>query len=409
MCVDIEFNHLLDHSVPLFYGIPGVQNFFYHPFPQNDPIVQPSPCLEPFKLQSLKEIPLFSHASAHTAADSRGDQTRNHIQMDNDCSNSLCSLVKKLDLRFPSQPKNLEELLQRSFASMPSYSALQSPMGPAFASPFIRPYTPKVGYQGVKSGSISDLSFRGSFGQKSSFSGSQILKQKTVPPTDDGLIVQIAELISKENGGRIKDAITDLLSQYGAINLTQTDKIDQLEIGKLTSANQMNANLQKVNLAIPTYDNTANNVNEGASKPATISLSSGLTMNALNRGPTPVRRELTPTKPKQTSQNQNPRVEAARKELFILSEFDEKKSQAFPSKQTETNDFNLFDFTHGPAILNHNQNSPLISSAPLLRDGLGNLMNQPTSAFTSHSTSQQAASLSTNSSHSGKRYYILVF
>lgn len=396
----MALNNILDLSVPLFYGIPGVQNFFYHPIPQNEPIVQPSPCLAPFKLQSLKEIPLFSHASAHTAADSRGDQTRNQIQMDNDCSNSLCSLVKKLNLQFPSQPKNLEELLQRSFASMPSYSAVQSPMGPAFASPFIRPYSGK----GMQSGSLSDLSFRGSFGQKSSFSGSQVLKQKAAPPKDDGLIVQIADLISRESDGRIKAAITDLLKQYGAA--TPVHISDKGILGEITPINNNNMNLNKANLVISNIDNTAN---ANDNKPVTISLSSGLTMNALNRGPTPVRREQTPTKSKPTSQHQNNRVEAARKELFILGEFDEKKNQTFPPKQTETSDFNLFGFTHGPAILNHNQNSPLISSAPLLRDGLGNLMNQPACAFTSHSTSQQAASLSTNSSHSGKRQFNSTF
>jgi hypothetical protein len=80
----------------VYYEIPGIQDFFYSPFIKREINVLASPWLEPFKMKSFKDLPPLSHASAHTAADSRGgDQTANVVQPDNDVSVSLSTLAKK--------------------------------------------------------------------------------------------------------------------------------------------------------------------------------------------------------------------------------------------------------------------------------------------------------------------------
>jgi len=95
---------------------------------------------------------------------------------------------------------------------------------------------------------------------------------------------------------------------------------------------------------------------------------------------------------------QHPKIEAARKELFVISETAPGgTSQPSNKKQKEQNDFNLFNFIGDTGRTNCL--SPLISSGNILRGGLNmNLLSQPYTL--SHSISQQAASLSTNSSHS---------
>ena len=407
--------------------IPGVQDFFYYPVYKSDVEVQASPWLEPFNLKSIKDLPPLSHGSAHTAADSRGEQTGNPTQIDNDCSNSLCSLVKKLNIQFGSQPKNLEELLQRSFASMPSHSALQSPMDAPFVSPFMRSHTSTY-YQGAAGNSVNDVSIRGTSMVKSPFVGIRSMKSQVDIATDEGLILQIAELINHKNDSRIRTAITELLAKYDNNNTGNTQA--QNGFGFLNKGNQginFDGGLDgigqfghignMVNLAdighLPNFGNGNNMNNIGhlgnnlCSKQGTIALSSGLTMNAVKRSP-----RTTACVTSSNNFNANPlntKIEAARKELFVISESLPRKEESVFVKQ-KTNEFNVFDFVTGPVqfstVGSHNF-SPLISSGPVIKDGYNLLSGQTT--LMSHSISQQAASLSTNSSHSGKFLFLQIF
>jgi len=370
------------HPVPVFYEIPGVQNFFYSPFAKPQAREQPSPWLEPFKIKSIGELPPLSHVSAHTAADSREDHAGNQL---NDISNSLCYLVKKLNLQFSAPPKNLEELFQKSFMSMPSHSVLQSPRGFALHSPFNKSTANSL-FQGKVPSSTNDLSLRGNSFRKSPFVGAtQTFKPPVNVGTDEGLILQIADLINRDDG-RIRSAISELLAQYG-----NSEELQKNNVNKRGIFGEKDQGLfSKGNFANPFTTNPGD-------KPKTISLSNGLTMNLLNRSPKA--NSCVTISDNFNIVSQNTKIEAARKELFVISETVPNVNKQVPSKQQEQTDFNLFDFL-GETTARSNL-SPLISSGSILKGSI-NMNNSGQPYFlTSHSMSQQTASLSTNSSHSG--------
>lgn len=362
----------------VYYEIPGIQDFFYSPFMKKEINVLASPWLEPFKMKSLKDLPPLSHASAHTAADSRGDQTANVVQQDNDVSVSLSSLAKKLSIPFETQPKNLEELLQRSFVTLPSQSLLQSPHLSAFPSPFIRSHSNALfqGFPGINS--INDVSMRGNSMAKSPFVGPlKPLKPPVNPNTDEGLILKIADLINRESDGKIRNAITELLAQYGDVEKLQKDA--------LAARFARNGNDQAA------IDNH---------KPKR--LYTGLEMYPLNRSP-----KANPAKVVNDNFKSNPqtnKVEETRTKLIDMSEGVPKENKSATQKQ-ESNDFNLFNFLGETARLNAASYSPLISQGNFLNKGLN--MNMLSDPF-SHSLSQQVASMSTNSSHSGNNIMSMV-
>ena len=304
-----------------------------------------SPWLEPFKMKSLKDLPPLSHASAHTAADSRGDQTANVVQQDNDVSVSLSSLAKKLSIPFETQPKNLEELLQRSFVTLPSQSLLQSPHLSAFPSPFIRSHSNALfqGFPGINS--INDVSMRGNSMAKSPFVGPlKPLKPPVNPNTDEGLILKIADLINRESDGKIRNAITELLAQYGDVEKLQKDA--------LAARFARNGNDQAA------IDNH---------KPKR--LYTGLEMYPLNRSP-----KANPAKVVNDNFKSNPqtnKVEETRTKLIDMSEGVPKENKSATQKQ-ESNDFNLFNFLGETARLNAASYSPLISQGNFLNKGLKN-------------------------------------
>jgi len=355
----------------VYYEIPGIQDFFYSPFMKKEINVLASPWLEPFKMKSVKELPPLSHASAHTAADSRGDQTANVVQQDNDVSVSLSSLAKKLSIPVETQPKNLEELLQRSFVTLPSQSLLQSPHLSAFPSPFIRSHSNALfqGFPGINS--INDVSMKNNSMVKSPFVGPlKPLKPPVNPNTDEGLIFQIADLINRESDGKIRNAITELLAQYGDVE-----------------------KLQKDALAARFARNGGDQAAIDNHKPKR--LYTGLEMYPLNRSP-----KANPSKVVNDNFKSNPqtnKVEETRTKLIDMSEGVPKENKSSSQKQ-ENNDFNLFNFLGETARLNAANYSPLISQGNFLNKGLN--MNMLSDPF-SHSLSQQVASMSTNSSQSG--------
>jgi len=320
-------------------------------------------------MKSFKDLPPLSHASAHTAADSRGgDQTANVVQQDNDVSVSLSTLAKKLSIPFETQPKNLEELLQRSFVTLPSQSLLQSPHLSAFPSPFIKPPMFQ-GFPGINS--INDISIRGNSMAKSPFVGPmKSLKPPVNPNTDEGLIMKIADLINRESDGKIRNAISELLAQYGDVEKLQKDAL-------------------AAKFARPGNDQVLTDNH----KPKV--LYTGLEMYPLNRSP-----KANQTKVVNDNFKSNPqinKVEETRTKLIDMSEGMPKENKTSAQKQ-ESNDFNLFNFLGETARLNAANYSPLISQGNFLNKGLN--MNMLSDPF-SHSLSQQVASMSTNSSQSG--------
>src|SRR4051812_13736914 len=113
----------LSNTPPAYHNIPKSQNIFYNPMMiKNNESVCPSPMIQvPFRMLSREQLP-GPQLTSHVINDLHLNKEVNN----NDASTSLQSVLYQLQTHFPGQPKNLEELLQRSFSSMPSNSVFQS-------------------------------------------------------------------------------------------------------------------------------------------------------------------------------------------------------------------------------------------------------------------------------------------
>lgn len=197
------------------------------------------------------------------------------------------------------------------------------------------------------------------------------LKPPINPNTDEGLIMKIADLINRESDGKIRNAITELLAQYGDVEKLQKDAL-----------------AAKFARAVNDQGLTDNH------KPKV--LYTGLEMYPLNRSP-----KSNQTKVVNDNFKSNPqinKVEETRTKLIDMSEGMPKESKPASAQKQENNDFNLFNFLGETARLNAANYSPLISQGNFLNKGIN--MNMLSDPF-SHSLSQQVASMSTNSSQSG--------
>jgi hypothetical protein len=206
---------------------------------------------------------------------------------------------------------------------------------------------------------------------KSPFVGPmKALKPPVNPNTDEGLIMKIADLINRESDGKIRNAITELLAQYGDVEKLQKDAL-----------------AAKFARACNDQGLTDNH------KPKV--LYTGFEMYPLNRSPKSNLNKVVNDNFK--SNPQINKVEETRTKLIDMSEGVPKETKPASAQKQENNDFNLFNFLGETARLNAANYSPLISQGNFLNKGLN--MNMLSDPF-SHSLSQQVASMSTNSSQS---------
>ena len=228
------------NTPPAYHNLPINQNMFYNPTVKSNELVPPSPMIQaPFVIR-----PGESHPGLQFPMNNLAEGLQNHPINDinnNDVSGSLNSILHQLQNQYPSQPKNLEELLQRSFSSVPSNSMYQS-FQSAMPSPFVGHNTPSSHFQ-MSMGSEFSRGFNSNLlgtplQNNQLFNGKQqqMQMQMNAPQSNDAvhsmLISQLADLLKQESENKIKSAIAELLLKYKALGLL-TDKIIGKEVANL--------------------------------------------------------------------------------------------------------------------------------------------------------------------------------
>ena len=275
--------------------------------------VCPSPM---FQVPQSKDPQAFSsifQGSRYTSAETNPSTNPSNIDRNN-FSNSLAQHFNPLQRETPNQPKNLEELLQRSFTSIPSNS-LQSPFTSSVQSPFMGGNNHTSQIQPSINSELSNLltpmtlletslqnnNLMGGLAKNQSNNDSAISKE---------LILQVAKLLKEESETKIKSAIAELILKFkalGAIGNILDGEIFGLEsLINATDAQQNHTAYQQYqsNPQIPQQN--------------TVPLSCGLAMNAIPRN------DFNQQAPRNMYNfNSNPQaiqIDAARRELINISE-----------------------------------------------------------------------------------------
>ena len=251
---------------PTYRNMPMAQNLFYHPMSKPEDNTQPSPMINLRAFSGLRDnIPMFqsqSNIRQEIPINNLG-ANRNH-----ELINSLTSLLNSGQNQASAQPRNLNELLQKSFSSSNSNSILQSPFISSHQSQFAgqnimqSPYTHNIitpDYSNFLTSSVLETPV-----QSANIFKNPMSQQHAVQPTEgvnDALLLQLARLLKQDNGENIKSALADIIDNYNAVNPPSQDRRTQTDFGQ-------NYYQQ-------------HNLQNG---PRTISLSNGVIMQSLNRG-----------------------------------------------------------------------------------------------------------------------------
>lgn len=282
---------------------------FYHPLgnkPQET--VCPSPM---FQIPASKKPPhgcnsLFQ-GSRFTAAETNPTNTYEV----NNISNS--TNTHHFQPQFSSQPKNLEELLQRSF-SMPSNSVIQSPFTSGLESPFIGGNHHISQIQPPMASDISNLlnpmTLLENSLQNNNLFPSSNNKPQSNEATNKALILQLAQILKQESESKIKSAIAELILKYKALGLlSNLSGNEMLDLQSLTETSQSNPyqyqpNHQEMLTHMPQQN--------------PVPLSNGLNLNLLSRN----------DQPQQISSNiqmyrpniQPEKINQTRRQLFAIND-----------------------------------------------------------------------------------------
>jgi len=261
------------------------QNVFYHPLIKGEESCFPNP---------VGHFPVFrgpndnngrmSHQNNMIQEDAVGNiglSSHSEILKSLNSLSSLGSLNNAihsiLDMVKPntSQPKNLNELLQKSFSSTHSNSLLQSPLLSTRPSPLAGYNCVQNSYvqsqMGPDFSNLLTSSVLGTPIQNPQLMRNQGASSQPHRNANENLLRELASLLKQDNGENIKAALTQLLQQYNdGNNLNSYNRLGQngRSNGFMRMQDEMNQNYQHQN---------------GMRPQKTISLSNGLTMNSLNR------------------------------------------------------------------------------------------------------------------------------
>lgn len=304
---------------------------FYNPAskPQQETVC-PSPMFQIPTKKTLPPINSIFQGSRFTAAET--NQSNNQTSFEsNSLSNSLNSLLNQLQTNASSQPRNLEELLQRSFNSMPSNSQFQSPfVSSTTKSPFMNGYNNNNHNQPSMASDLSKIlnpmtlletslqnnNFRNNNNNQPGMNQNNEAINKT-------LVLQLAQILKQESESKIKSAIAELILKYRALgllnNLSGNEMLDLQNLINGAEPQQANGfqfqpNHQEVLPQLPQHP-----------QQNTVPISGGLTMNAVN-AVNAVRNDLHQPSMPQNMQSlfknnlQPTRIDATRRELFAMSE-----------------------------------------------------------------------------------------
>jgi len=316
-----QFSPLGTHLVsgatrsPSYHSIPSVQNMFYHPPTKNqiDPVC-PSPMFQVPAKKNTQALNSLFQGSRFTAAET--NPSNNHsILENNNASNSINSLINQLQSQLTNQPKNLEELLQKSFSSLPSNSMVQSPFTSSMQSPFMggnnhnSQIQPSIGSE--ISNLLAPMTLLETSLQSNNLLGNQSHKNQQGEAVNKALVLQLAQILKQESESKIKSAIAELILKYRALgllnNLSGNEMLDLQSLIKGAETPQ-NHNYQ--------YQN---NHQEVMSQPNLFSLSCGLPMNSVPRND--MAHSVSMNDQQGYKQCLQPtKIDAARRELFAMNE-----------------------------------------------------------------------------------------
>lgn len=322
---------------------------FYNPAskPQQEAVC-PSPMFQIPTKKTLPPINSIFQGSRFTAAET--NQSNNQTTFEsNSLSNSLNSLLNQLQTNVNSQPRNLEELLQRSFNSMPSNSQFQSPFVSSAKSPFMNGYANNNQNHNQQS-MASDLSKilnprtlletslqSNNFlsNNQNNMNGINGMNGQNNEAINKTLVLQLAQILKQESESKIKSAIAELILKYRALgllnNLSGNEMLDLQNLingaepaqsnglsngltngltNGLSNGFQFQSNQQDV---LPQISQIAQIPQQN-----TVPLSTGLTMNAVRNDMhhQPMSSNMQLFK----SSLQPTRIDATRRELFAMSE-----------------------------------------------------------------------------------------
>jgi len=258
------------------------QNVFYHPLIKGEESCFPSPMVRfPGFRGSNENNGLIGHQNNMVQENTVGNigltahsEVLNSLNSFGSLNNAIHSI---LDMVKPntSQPKNLNELLQKSFSSTHSNSLLQSPLLSTRPSPLVGYNQMQNSYiqnqMGPDFSNLLTSSVLGTPIQNSHLLRNQGTSTQPSKNNNETLLRELATLLKQDNGENIKAALAELLQQYnGGNTLNSYNKMREngRPNGLMRMQEELNQNMQHHN---------------GIRPQKTISLSNGLTMNSLNR------------------------------------------------------------------------------------------------------------------------------
>ena len=293
---------------------------FYHPLVKNQQeTVCPSPMFQVPTKKNPQTLNSLFQGSRFTAAET--NPTTHHSTLNgNNASSSMNSLLNQLQPQFTSQPRNLEELLQRSFTSMPS--GYQSPFTSSMQSPFMignQSSNPQPSIGSDLSKILNPMTLLETSLQSNNFLSNQSNKNSSNEAVNKALILQLADILKQESESKIKSAIAELILKYRALgllnNLSGTEMLDLQNLINGTETPQQNPyQFQSQPQAQPFHQE----IHPQIPQQSTVPLSNGFSMNTINRNDPAhsMQANVQMYKPNL----QQARIDNARKELFAMNE-----------------------------------------------------------------------------------------
>ena len=290
---------------------------FYHPAPKStvEPVC-PSPMFQIPAKKAPQGFNSMFQGSRFTAAETNPTNNPTNFEA-NDISNSMNSLLNQLQPQYGNQPRNLEELLQKSVCSMPSNSCYQSPFNSSLQSPFmggnnhhISQIQPSVGSE--LSHLLNPMTLLETSLQNPNLLHNQNNKNQSTESISKGLILQLAQILKQESESKIKSAIAELILKYRALgllnNISGGETLDLQSLIKGTEAAQHHPyqypqnhqEMHQIHQQIP------------------VSLASGITMNPINRSDLP--QTAGPQMQMYGTNLQSNKIDHARQQLFVINE-----------------------------------------------------------------------------------------
>lgn len=335
---------------------------FYHPLVKNQQeTVCPSPMFQVPTKKNPQTLNSLFQGSRFTAVET--NPTTNHSTLNgNNASSSMNSLLNQLQPQFSSQPRNLEELLQRSFTSMPS--GYQSPFTSSMQSPFMignnQSSNPQPSIGSDLSKILNPMTLLETSLQSNNFLGSQSNKNSSNEAVNKALILQLADILKQESESKIKSAIAELILKYRALgllnNLSGTEMVDLQNLINGTEAPQQNPYQYQQQQHQPQPQPQSlfhQEIHTQLPQQNIVPLSNGFAMNAINRNDPAhsMQSNMQSYKPNL----QQTRIDNARKELFALNEIPMSHQQQQYQQQHQPSDHYQGGLMQGSLFGSHQQ------------------------------------------------------